>query len=122
MKNERRAQREVINYYLKVYEAGSGEFLGYLADVTREGAMIQSRDPIEPDHDFELRMELGEDLAGEAICLKARSVWDRKERNSIFHSTGFQFTHVEEQDAPKLEQLMQSYRLPTPDKRGTVRH
>lgn len=124
MHDERRAQREVINYYLKVYDRDSGDFLGYLADVTQEGAMIQSREPIEPDSVFHLRMELGEDLSGEEITIDARSVWDKKERNSIFYSTGFRFEGVPEEARPKLEKLMESYRLEGHWKSGgdQVRH
>lgn len=112
MAEARRAQREVINRYLKVYDADSERFLGYLVDITPEGAMLQSKEEIEPDASFRLRLELPEEMDGSReIVVQAESVWDKKEGNALFHHTGFEFQDISADDEERVRRLMESYKL-----------
>lgn len=108
---ERRAQREIINRYLKVFDEESNRFIGYLVDITPNGAMLQSNEPIAPDTPYRLRVELPEQIEGSRhITVGARSVWDKKETNALFYHTGFQFEEAEAEKA-RIERLMESYSL-----------
>lgn len=109
---ERRAQREVINRYLKVYDEQSNRFIGYLVDITPQGAMLQSNEPIEPDTSYDLRVELPEQIEGSRhISVSARSVWDKKETNALFYHTGFHFERAEAEDQERIKRLMETYSL-----------
>lgn len=115
MAEARRAEREVINRYLRVFDRDSDRFLGYLVDITPAGAMLQSREPIEPSVRFNLRVELPERFdGGDAISVEAASVWDKKEENALFHHTGFEFTQIPPGEDVKIRQLMQVYKLESP--------
>jgi len=108
----RRAQREVINRYLKVFDAENDRFLGYLVDITPVGAMLQSTEAIEPDARFTLRVELPEEIDGSSqIVVDAESVWDKKEDNALFHHTGFEFLDIPPQEEARVRTLMENYKL-----------
>lgn len=108
----RRSEREVINRYLRVFDEGTNTFIGYLVDITQSGAMLQSKQPIEPDTRFRLRVELPEEFDGaREIVVEAESVWDKKEDNALFHHTGFEFVNLTPPEADKVRRLMESYRL-----------
>lgn len=112
MADARRAEREIINRYLRVFDRESDRFLGYLVDITPVGAMLQSREPIEPDARFKLRVELPEGFeGGNAILVEATSRWDKKEDNALFHHTGFQFEAIASEEEAKVRRLMESYKL-----------
>lgn len=109
---ERKAQREVINRYLRVYDDENDRFLGYLVDITPKGAMLQSNDPIEPDVSMKLRVELPEQIEGQRhIAVSARSVWDKKETNAVFYHTGFEFSSDATNEEPRIKRLMEAYSL-----------
>ncbi len=112
MAQMRRAEREVINRYLRVFEKDSERFLGYLVDITPVGAMVQRREAIEPEVRMKLRFELPKELdVATEVVVEAESIWDRKEENALFHHTGFQFKDVGPDQEEKIRLLMENYRL-----------
>jgi len=108
----RRAEREIINRYLRVFDRETDRFLGYLVDITPAGAMLQSREPIQPEVRMNLRFELPEDFGDDReLVLEAQSVWDKKEENALFHHTGFQFTQIPSGAEQQIKRLMENYKL-----------
>jgi c-di-GMP-binding flagellar brake protein YcgR len=108
----RREEREVINRYLRVFDRSANKFIGYLVDITPHGAMLQSREPVEPEKRMTLRVELPEELdASRELVVEAESVWDKKEENALFHHTGFEFRDVSSAEQEKIRRLMEMYRL-----------
>lgn len=112
MAEARREDREVINRYLRVFDRKTNKFIGYLVDITPRGAMLQSREPVEPERRVTLRVELPEEFdASRELVLDAESVWDKKEENALFHHTGFEFQDVSSAAAERIRRLMEMYRL-----------
>ena len=112
MSEARRADREVINRYLRVYNRDSGDFVGYLVDITPGGAMLQSKQAIEPEQRFELRIELPEEMQGSReIVVNARSKWEKKEDNALFYHTGFEFESLTDDDTVRVRSLMEHYKI-----------
>lgn len=112
MADARRAEREIINYYLQVFDRTDNRLLGYLADVTPAGLMLQSREPIAEGEAFDLRLELNAELDGKkSIDLKGRSIWTRKEKTSIFFHNGFELIDVDEEQRKLIESLMENFKL-----------
>ena len=113
----RRTHREVMDHYLRVFRTDADELVGYLADVSVYGLMLQSQQPLTlPDGQdtITLRLELDR-RTGEAeeIVVEARPVWSRKEGSSVFHHTGLEFVGLPEDDRQRVEALMEEYRLQT---------
>jgi hypothetical protein len=114
MKDFRRRPRDVVDQYLPVVDRDTDELVGYLTDVTVDGGMLQSEDPIEEERVFHLRMDLGEPIQGSNhIEVDAESKWCRKERNAVFHNTGFAFRDVSEENQSRIAELVERYRLMT---------
>lgn len=112
MAEARREEREVINRYLRVFDGGSNKFVGYLVDITPHGAMLQSKEAVEPEQRLMLRVELPEEFdPSRELVVEAQSVWDKKEENALFHHTGFEFHDVSPDDQDKIRRLMQVYKL-----------
>ena len=112
MEDARHSDREVINRYLRVFDVDHDRFMGYLVDITPVGAMLQSREAIEPEKRFKLRLELPEDFGdGREIVLEAESRWEKKEENALFHHTGFRFVGMDPNDEPRIRRLIDAYRI-----------
>lgn len=114
MKDFRRRPRDVVDQYLPVVDRDTEELVGYLTDVTVDGGMLQSEEPIEENRTYNLRMELDEQIQGSNhIDVEAQSKWCRKERNAVFHNSGFEFSDVSEDDRSRIAELAERYRLMT---------
>ncbi|WP_290651542.1 PilZ domain-containing protein [Aquisalimonas sp.] len=111
----RRTPREVLDHYLRVFRADTDELVGYLADVSVYGLMLQSQQPLtlpDGEESIRLRLELERPIHGaQEIVLEARPVWSRKESSSVFHHTGLEFTEVADDDRARVQVLMEIYRL-----------
>ena len=111
----RRTQREVLDHYLRVFRTDTDDLVGYLADVSVYGLMLQTQRPLAlPDgkDSITLRLELDRPIGGvEEITVEARPVWSRKEGSSVFHHTGLEFVSLPEDDRERVETLMEDYRL-----------
>lgn len=111
----RRTQREVLDHYLRVFRTDTGDLVGYLADVSVYGLMLQSQRPLalaDGQDTITLRLELDRPIGGaEEMVVEARPVWSRKEGSSVFHHTGLEFVVLPEDDRQRVETLMEDYRL-----------
>lgn len=112
MAEARREEREIINRYLRVFDRDSNQFIGYLVDITAHGAMLQSREQLDPDRQMLLRVELPEELdPSRELVIEAASIWDKKEDNALFHHTGFEFQRVSPVAESKIRRMIEMYRL-----------
>lgn len=112
MKDARRRAREVVDQFLPVMNRDTGELIGYLTDVTIEGGMIESGEALPEGAVFPLRIELDEPVNGnQVIDLEGRCVWNRKDRNAVFHYVGFEFTSVSTEARERIHELAERYRL-----------
>jgi hypothetical protein len=93
MHERRQLRRRHLIYYLRVIDTRTGRLLGHLVDVTTDGMMLMSPEPIPVGERFRLRMALpsDEEAQPETIEFEARSLWSRQDLNPDFHDTGFQF-------------------------------
>jgi c-di-GMP-binding flagellar brake protein YcgR len=110
MTGKRKLKRRHLIYYLNVYDTNTDRLLGQLVDITTEGMMLTSDDPIEENVFFELRMVLPEAIeAKEEILFDARSLYCRQDVNPDLYSTGFKFENISENDQKIIENLINEY-------------
>ncbi len=89
--NGRRAiRRRHLIYYLRVWDRESGALLGHVVDITTEGLMLVSEQPIPLNKKFNLEMHWRDD-DGEPrqIRFEAESRWRERDVNAAFYDTGF---------------------------------
>lgn len=111
MQDERRKfKRRYIMYYSRVFDRRTGRVIGYIVDLTPEGAMIISEEPIEPDTVFRLRMDLPEELSDKGyIFFEARSVWCQPDVDPNFFDIGVQLIEIEDEDVALIERMIAEY-------------
>lgn len=108
--NKRKLKRRHLIYYLRVFQRGNNALIGHMVDVTREGIMIMSEEPIEADKDFEFRMDLPAEIWGKKfIDFDARSLWCRKDANPDFYNTGFTMLKIAPADMTAIDRLVSQY-------------
>lgn len=111
----RRTSREVLDHYLRVFRDDTDDLVGYLADISIYGLMLQSQRPLtlkDGEEQVRLRLELDRPIDGaEEVFVEARPVWSRKEGSSVFHHTGLEFISLDDDQRARVEVLMSDYRL-----------
>ena len=96
MDNSRRLKRRHLVFYLEVYDE-NGAVLGHLVDITTKGIKLVSKEPIEENTDFTLKMELPEEYFSDKFLeFSGRSLWTGPDVNPNFHATGFEITGLED--------------------------
>ena len=73
--------------------------MGNLVDTT-EGCMLISDDPIETGADFELKLDLPEEIRGRQITFDAHSRWCKSDVNPGFYDTGFRLSNISTTTSP----------------------
>lgn len=110
MANKRRLKRKDLIYYLSLFDRNTGQFVGQLVNITTEGIMLISEDPIKPNQHFEFRMVLPEKIDGtEEILFDAKSMWCKKDVNPSFYDVGFQIENVASKDIGRIESLIHEF-------------
>lgn len=100
----RHEKRRHLLFYLRVYEVGSQDVLGYLVDVSDDGLMLMSDREIETDCEYSLRVHLLDPVDGQQdLHLDARCLWCKRSVNRDIYDAGF---HIEKID-PKVLSTIQ---------------
>lgn len=97
MSDETRSlKRRHLIYYLEVYDDDTGNLLGHLVDITTEGLKLVSKERIEKNRVFKMRMTLPEGYFEEKeLHFQAKSLWSSNDVNPDFYDTGFTVPDVE---------------------------
>jgi hypothetical protein len=68
----------------------TGKVLGHVVDITTEGLMLISEQPIARDREFHLEIRWQEgDQQARSVRFRALSLWSNKDVNPTFCDTGF---------------------------------
>lgn len=91
--NRRKVRRRHLIYYLRVWDRDSETVLGHVVDITHEGLMLISDQPIESGRKFNLEVRWS-DPEGEPmqIQFEAESRWSKPDVNADFYDTGLMIT------------------------------
>ncbi len=110
--NERRnLPRKYLIVYSRVFERTMGKLLGYLADLSVEGAMIISEDKMDVDRLMSLRFDLPDTNAFErnSLNLNARIARCDSDISPGFFNIGFEFQEVSEEQKAIILKMMDMY-------------
>lgn len=90
MFTERRIERHLLPYFLKVFNRFTGQPLGYLGNVSEDGLMLISDLPLLVGPDFELQLKVpGHAGALHLINLTASCLWCHEDQNPGHYDSGF---------------------------------
>jgi len=89
--NQRKVARRHLIYYLRVYDATTGDLLGNLVDISTRGIMLVSDSALPLNKEALLRMVLPDTVEGSReVEFKAVSRWCKNDVNPDFFDTGFE--------------------------------
>ena len=111
MEERRLLKRRHLIYYLSVEDIDTGRLLGHLVDVTAEGIMLMSSDPIETGRVFRLRMTIpaGAEGTSQAVEFQAKSIRTGKDVNPDFFDTGFHMVSLTPSQLGLIETLIDDH-------------
>ena len=110
MEERRKLERKHLMFYSRVFDRKTGKFIGYLGDITVEGALIISDEPVEMKIRFSFRMDLPEDLFPKPLLnLNATSVWGQNDVDPKFFNTGFKLLDVSPEDQEIITRIIKEY-------------
>lgn len=109
---QRKLKRKQLVYYLKVSDVDSGNQLGRLVDITEEGLMLISSDPISTGVVFRMELDLpDQEKRTEKLEFEARSIWSKKDVNPNYYDTGFKFVRISGEYVDTIGKLIDEYEL-----------
>jgi hypothetical protein len=110
MAEKRKFPRRDLIFYSRVSDGISGRALGYLLNITPEGAMILSEKPLEVNLEVQLHIELPEELSDlREMVIPARSRWCQPDINPEFYDIGFVFLMMTEEYTGLILRLVEEY-------------
>lgn len=90
MFTERRIERHLLPYFLKVFNRFTEQPIGYLGNVSEDGLMLISNLPLLVGPDFELQLKVpGYAGALHLINLTASCLWCHEDQNPGHYDSGF---------------------------------
>ncbi|NJN80816.1 MAG: PilZ domain-containing protein [Anaerolineales bacterium] len=111
MKERRKEERKTLVAYTQVFDLYGGALLGYLGDLTVQGAMVISEKPMQKDVEMTLAIELPDlpNIKASRMTLPARLKWCEQDISPEFYNVGFEFQEVKPEQKAIIEAIIQNY-------------
>ena len=113
MSKERRKQERVnLIYYLAVFDRNTDDLMGYLADISLEGAMLLCEEPLEIDNVYQFKIEIiSASSSNKQVEFDAKCVWKKQNEYIDFYNFGFKFVKIDPKNIDEIQSLIDTYRL-----------
>jgi hypothetical protein len=99
-------------FYSRVFDRKTGKLLGYLGNITVDGVMVISEEPIIIGESYKLRMDLPEYIYQKsAINFQAESLWCDRDVDPKFYNTGFKLKDIVQEDKQIITSFTKDYGL-----------
>jgi hypothetical protein len=108
MRDKRKLKRRHLIYYLHVQERSSGTVIGYLVDISTEGIMIMSENPISVGTVLELKIMLESEMsAKQYLYFDAQVLRCEKSINGISYDIGCKLLKLSPEDFREIEMIIE---------------
>jgi hypothetical protein len=113
MKERRKEERKALVAYTQVFDLYGGALLGYLGDLTVQGAMVISEKSTAHNSEITLAIELPELPNSKAtrMTLPARVAWCEQDISPEFYNVGFEFKEVRPEQKAIIESIIKNYQF-----------
>ncbi len=111
MQERRKETRKNLMAYTQVFDLYGGFLLGYLSDLTLQGAMIICDRAMEENIDMTLGIELPElpNIKSARIAIPARALWCQQDISPEFFNVGFEFKDVTDEQKEVIQAIIDNY-------------
>ena len=96
MGDERKLSRKTLNYFIDVFNLQEETPVGLLVDISDDGMMINFRQELDINQDYDLAVSLEDRIDSEKVPFKARSIWCKKIGEGGNYDVGFKITETSE--------------------------
>jgi hypothetical protein len=113
MNEQRKSERIKAVTFATVRDVRDRALLGFLGDITPEGAKVVGEKPVATDHDLDLEIEFRgvTEIPGGRLTTTAHVAWCNLDEKTGYYHTGFEFLSLSEELKPAIELLVERYRF-----------
>lgn len=112
MPNQRTQARHEMSIYLEVRDAGSGNSVGHVVDLTTQGMRMVAEQPFETSATYQLLIATDIGPAGDTtIPVTAVCTWAGLDVNPDLHAAGFKFGPLPPRDEAALARVIRQHRF-----------
>ncbi len=110
MSEQRKAARKKLMSFTPVYDL-QNNLLGYLGNLTLQGAMVVGNKPIEANKVSGLVIEFHgtPETPAARMVIPTRVAWCKREEYSPYYNTGFEFLELTDQDKMVISSILARY-------------
>jgi c-di-GMP-binding flagellar brake protein YcgR len=110
MPNQRKLNRHSLIYQLSVFNYDTEKQIGYIVDISLEGAMLISESPVSVGTQIKLHIVLPPSFPKETyLDIEAESVRVCQDVNTDYYDTGFRFFRINSQQQEIISCLVDEY-------------
>lgn len=111
MEERRRLPRKYLIIYSRVFEQSLGKLLGYLSDLSEQGAMIIADESLEVNDVLTLRLDLPDPKIFHAhnLMVSARVAHCETDISPSFYDIGLEFLNVTPEQRIIIQKMMDVY-------------
>jgi hypothetical protein len=110
MENRRIKDRKYLTYFSRVVDQNTGLMIGYLVDLSEDGAQLVGSFPIKIHDVFQLRIDLPENFSSEEFLdIEAEAMWSQPDSDPEFYRTGMRLVNFPEANKDILQRLLSNY-------------
>ena len=110
MDDQRKHPRRFILYDARIRDRDTRLTLGYLNDLTPEGAALLCDEPVEIGRDYHLSFDIPEELAISAsLNIDAQFMWCRPDSEGRFFEAGMKFMELTNTERQIIEQMIANF-------------
>jgi hypothetical protein len=109
----RKKERVKAMIFTTVYEQKGHVLLGFLGDLTLQGAMVVGEKSVEIDRDITLQIEFrgADEIPQSRLIIPAHVAWSKLGEDLNLYHTGFEFLELGEQTKQIIEMIVERYKF-----------
>jgi hypothetical protein len=113
MEERRKTNRRHLAFFTRLFDRHTGQLLGYLANLTKEGAMLICDLPLPVGKIYRMYMDLTEiDFGKPHLEFTGECLWCHPDEiDPITFNAGFRLSDLDEQDIAIIDRIVSDYSL-----------
>jgi len=116
MKEKRKQPRRQADEFLIVCDSQTAAFIGQVANMTEQGAMLLSEKPIQLNTTVECKMTLPKSTDGkDYVSFEAESKWCTHDEKTGMYRTGYEFQKMTPDDHAIIQELLKFWSVTQPE-------
>ena len=111
--HRRMEDRKRLLSFTPVFDLNKNALLGYLGNLTLQGAMLVGHTIVEINTKLTLAIDFHEtpETPATRMIIPARVAWRKHEENSRDYNTGFEFLELTKQNKKVIEAILERYQF-----------